>query len=119
MLSRKTFDPSFSKDAITQYLFNVVPERDIVPLVDDVGMQHQEIQCRARKNDLFGCHSAIRSLCEIMYTCGSFNRPPLCECATKFGYPEAIPVVEGGDTETFTDVCGECRTNDGYYSSCS
>ncbi|KAL7556733.1 hypothetical protein ACA910_005158 [Epithemia clementina (nom. ined.)] len=116
-LSRKTFDPSFSEGSINQFLFNVIPQRDIIPRIDDVGMQHQQIQCRAKKNDLFGCHSSIRSLCEIMYTCGSYNRPPLCECATKFGYPEAQNVV--GDSTTFTDFCGECRTNDGYYSSCS
>uniref|UniRef100_A0A7S2YHJ8 Fungal lipase-like domain-containing protein n=1 Tax=Entomoneis paludosa TaxID=265537 RepID=A0A7S2YHJ8_9STRA len=117
MLSRKTFDPIFSKDDITQYLFNVIPERDVVPRVDDWGMQHQEIRCRAKANDLFGCHSSIRSLCEIMYTCGSHARPPLCECATKFGYPEAIPVGSGNES-SYTAICGTCRTNDGYYSDC-
>jgi len=114
-LSRKTFDPIFSLDDTKQFLFNVIPERDIVPRVDDRGMQHQEIRCRARPNDLFGCHSAIRSLCEIMYTCGSYNRPPLCECATNFGYPEAKQV---GGNQSYTDICGTCRTNDGYYSDC-
>ena len=115
MLSRETFSPAFTRDDITQFLFNVIPERDIVPRIDDVGMQHQEIRCRAKKNDLFGCHSSIRSLCEIMYSCGSGNRPPLCECATKFGYPEAM-FVQGN--QSYTDVCGTCRTNDGYYSDC-
>jgi lipase ATG15 len=85
MLSRKTFDPEITPEAINEFLFNVIPERDIIPRIDDVGMLSQNIKCRANKNDLWGCHSSIRTLCEISYTCGSFTRPPLCDCATKYG----------------------------------
>jgi len=109
-LSRKTFDPSIGKDEINEYLFNVVPERDFIPRIDDLGPLYQNIQCRAPKNSIWGCHSSVRSLCEIMYRCGSFNRPALCDCATKFGYPEA---AQFAGESSFTDICGTRRDNIG------
>lgn len=110
LLSRKTFDPPITEDAIDTFLFNIIPERDLVPRIDDPGDLFQKIQCRGKKNDLWACHSSVRSLCEILYTCGSFNRPPPCDCATRYGYPPAMQV---GGNQSFTDICGSERSNDG------
>jgi len=109
MLARDTFDPPLTKEALNEMVFNVVPDRDMVPRVGDLGDLYQNIQCRAEKNDLFGCHSSVRSVCEIIYTCGSMNRPVLCECATLYGYPEP---TQTGNT-TFTEFCGSQRGNSG------
>jgi len=112
-LSRLTFRPEISLDAVNEYLFNVIPDRDIIPRIDDPGPLYQRIECRAPYNDIWGCHSAQRSLCEILYQCGSLDRPPLCDCATKYGYPE--PRQVRGNL-TFTDLCGPTRSNGGYYA---
>jgi hypothetical protein len=50
-----------------------------------------------------GCHTALRSFCEIAYTCGSLGRPVICECVTQFGYPEPNPT--NGTTIDFIDAC--------------
>jgi lipase ATG15 len=113
LFSRKTFDPPLNLETINSMLFNVIPERDVVPLVDSPGLLTQNIACRARRNDVFGCHTSTRSLCEILYKCGSYNRPPPCECAVKYGYPEAQQVA---GNETYTDICGAKRSNEGWYA---
>lgn len=94
-------------------LFNVIPQRDIVPIIDRHGLLTQDIACRAKANDLFGCHTATRTLCEIIYKCGTYERPPLCECATKYGYPPADQI---GGNQTFDQVCGTQRSNDGWFA---
>ena len=110
LLSRKTFDPPLSEDAINRYLFNIVPERDLIPQIDDLGNLYQRIKCHGKKNDPWACHSSLRTLCEILYTCGTFDRPVLCDCATRYGYDEGEQV--GGNT-SFTELCGPERSNDG------
>jgi len=77
MMSRKTFIPEVNESVINNFLFNVIPDRDIVPRVDDPGILYQRISCRGSTHDMWACHSSVRSLCEIMYKCGSFNRPPV------------------------------------------
>ncbi|KAG7374006.1 lipase class 3 [Nitzschia inconspicua] len=113
VFSRQTFVPPLDLDTIDSMLFNVIPQRDIVPMTDQAGLLTQSIECRAKVNDLFGCHTATRSLCEIMHRCGSYSRPPPCECAVKYGYP--VPEQIGGN-QTFSDVCGTLRSNDGWYA---
>ena len=101
MLSRRTFDPPLTKEQINKRVINVIPDRDIVPRIDDPGDLYQRIECRARKNDIFGCHASHRTLCEFAYQCGSQGRPILCWCVSKYGYPK--PVQNG--TLSWEDAC--------------
>jgi hypothetical protein len=71
-------------------------------MLDDHADQFQLIRCGAKLNDFIGCHSATRSLCEILTTCGSGPRPPPCDCYTTFGF--APPVAKGN--RTFGEACG-------------
>ena len=104
VISRMTFDPSITLDALDQYTFNIVPDRDIVPRLDDLSENYQRIQCRTRTQEFLACHSARRSLCEILYTCGSSNRPIPCDCVNEFGYD--VPETTGG-----LSFIEECRTD--------
>jgi lipase ATG15 len=65
----------------------------------------QNAKCDAPKNNLFGCHSMWRSVCEINYRCGTNGRPVVCKCVSQFGYPE--PVQNG--TRTFEEACAEAQ----------
>ena len=105
MLSRKTFDPPVSAEALDKYTFNIIPERDVVPMIDLVAQSWQSIRCETGFTDVIGCHDSTRSLCEVMYTCGSNGRPFLCDCVTVFNYPEPTP--KEGVTASFAEVCGE------------
>jgi lipase ATG15 len=71
-------------------------------MLDDKADQFQYIRCEAGMNDFVGCHFSKRSLCEVMYTCGTNGRPAICECVTDYDYPE--PITNG--TETFAKACG-------------
>ncbi len=101
MISRRTFTPPISEEALNTHVFNIIPDRDPIAAVDDPGRLFQRTECRAPKNSFFGCHSMWRSVCEISYQCGTMARPVLCWCVTKYGYPE--PIQNG--TRSFTDVC--------------
>lgn len=61
------------------------------------------IRCQGEYADVVGCHTALRSLCEIMYTCGSGNRPIICECVYEFDYPEPERVTD--QNITFDEAC--------------
>jgi lipase ATG15 len=131
LISGRSFKPQVTEEQMNQYTFNIVPNRDIVPMLDDKADQFQFIRCEAEPYDFVGCHFARRSLCEILYTCvslrvggaehvlqygrsnsidttltfllqGTANRPAVCQCATQFGYPE--PLTNG--EITFEEVCG-------------
>lgn len=88
MISRRTFDPELSIEDLNKYTFNIVPNRDIVPIIDDLALNYQRIKCRATIYKPLDCHSSGRSLCEILYTCGSGDRPVPCFCVNEFGYEE-------------------------------
>ena len=103
MLSREIFVPPISKQALNTLTFNIIPQRDIIPMLDDKANLYQNIECRAPVNSIIGCHSSIRSLCEIQYTCGSGGRPVVCNC-TEYGYPEPTP-TSTGNTTNFTEAC--------------
>jgi len=103
MLSRATFKPPITDYDLNTFTFNIVPNRDVVPRIDDVADLFQRIECRTDANDFFGCHAASRSLCEIMWTCGSGTRPTFCMCHKKYGYPEPKQWNETG--RTFQEAC--------------
>jgi lipase ATG15 len=107
VLARHTFVPPLTLEALNTRVFNVIPDRDLIARVGDHARLFQELGCRAPSNSLFGCHDAGRTICELLYTCGSDPRPVLCWCAEEFGYPE--PIQNG--TRTFAEACAEERAN--------
>jgi lipase ATG15 len=102
-ISGKSFDPPVTEEQLNRYTFNIRPDRDIVSRFDDVADNFQNIRCEADANDFIGCHAFVRSLCEIMYTCGTGIRPAICECHTLYGYP--MPVTDGD--EDFDELCAD------------
>ena len=84
---------SFMKFNVTiedldKYPVNVIPERDPFPMTDDKSLITENIRCRAKDTDAdVVCHEITRSACELMYTCGSENRPPIKECHEKYDFP--------------------------------
>jgi lipase ATG15 len=101
MLSRMTFDPPVSADALIDFTFNIVPDRDPVPSIDDLAQNYQRIKCRAEHTTIAGCHKINRSLCEILYTCGSEGRPIPCFCVNNYDFdpPRSI------NGKNFSDYC--------------
>ena len=104
MLSRQSFDPPVTKEELDDKTFNIIPARDVVPRIDDRAQNFQQIRCETDLTDVVGCHDSTRSLCEIMYICGSGDRPVLCECVTLFNYPEPLP-KDPNSTLTFAEAC--------------
>ncbi len=119
-LSRDTFvgknqtSLPVSLDDLNTYTFNVVPNRDPVPMIDDKANLYQRINCTASANNFAGCHSIVRSICELQYTCGSkvsflenTYRPVPCECVLEFGYPPPKPLngVVTNNNLSFEDEC--------------
>ncbi len=107
MLSRDTFDPPLTIEQLDTLTFNVVPARDIIPMVDDKARLYQNINCTAPDNDFPDCHSITRTLCEILYSCGSGDRPVPCECVMDYHYPEPNYIGEGTGERNFTKYCLE------------
>ena len=103
MLSRHTFDPPLTADQLNTRVINIIPDRDIVPRIDDPGSLVQRIFCRAPPYSLFGCHSGHRSLCELSFQCGSEGRPINCWCVSKYGYPK--PIQNG--TLSWDEACSD------------
>ena len=104
MLTRKSIEPAVSAEALDQYTFNVIPDRDITSMMDDPAKNVQEIRCIAEKSDTVACNHAQRSFCEILYSCGTGPRPVLCDCA-EYGYPLPTVKVELME-ESFEEACG-------------
>ena len=65
LLSRVSFDPPITSDDLKEFTFNVVPDRDIVPKLDDLSQNYQRIKCRVSQNHLFGCHSKLLNMQNI------------------------------------------------------
>jgi len=78
----------------------------LVPKIDDVAQNFQSIRCEADFEDVIGCHSAARSLCEILFSCGSERRPIPCNCVTEFGYAVPTVKIDNSVAESFEQVCG-------------
>ena len=92
-ISGKSYDPPIDWHDINKYAFNIIPKHDIVPKLDDVADNWQQIGCNAELSKAAGfCHFGMRSICELMYTCGSGNRPVFCECVSAYGYPPPLSV---------------------------
>ena len=133
LLSSVSFDPPITPDNLREFTFNVVPDRDIVPLMDDLSQNYQRIRCRLSGNSLAGCHSKFsrdlinhllthtiscfhsqglnatttvpqQSVCEILYTCGSNGRPIPCHCSNKLGYEDPVP-IDSSSGLSFADAC--------------
>ena len=74
-------------------------------MIDDVAQNFQHIRCQAAFEDVIGCHSAARSLCEILYSCGSRGHAIPCSCVNEFKYPEPKQ-IDRIFTASFKEVCG-------------
>jgi lipase ATG15 len=107
LMSGKTFKPQVVKADLNRYTFNIIPNRDPVPRFDDVADNFQRIRCNAAGNNFAGCHDATRSLCEIMYTCGSGDRPIPCECIDIYNFEEPVSLSTFNEEgrETFREEC--------------
>ena len=77
----------YTNFSLTQHLipnsqaFNIVPDRDPVPRIDDLSENYQRVQCRSAPNAPVDCHFGKRTLCEIMFTCGTAQERPIpCFC---------------------------------------
>lgn len=105
MLLRKSLDPTVSPEDLDAFTFNVIPEYDAIPAIDLPGKNTQEIRCNAEDSKLAACHDAQRSICEIIYSCGSGPRPALCDCAVRFGYPPPTPKSGTNSTAGFEEAC--------------
>jgi len=106
LLSRGTFGPTpVTESGLAKYTFNVIPDRDIVPLMDDVSQNFQKINCRAPLNRPHQCHLPQWSICELLYTCGSYGRPIPCYCVSRVGYDEPDPINIDG--KKFSEICSE------------
>jgi lipase ATG15 len=103
LLSRSSFDPPITIAALNTHTFNIIPDNDVVPRIDDAAQLSQRISCTAGANNFRACHDGRRSLCQIIHTCGTNARPALCECVTKFGYPEPSP--KEGVNRSFAEAC--------------
>jgi len=108
MLSRTSFDPPITADALDKRTFNIIPDRDMVPMIDDRAQDYEKIRCTTELN----CHSPTRSLCEILYACGTpYNVPFLCECVANFSYPEPTRRNGSDPSISFRDACGLDENN--------
>ncbi|GKZ00654.1 hypothetical protein MPSEU_001017600 [Mayamaea pseudoterrestris] len=103
MLSRKSFEPPITVQALNSKTFNIIPDRDVVPQIDDPAQNFQNINCNTATQDILACHDSTRSLCEIMFTCGTGPRPAICQCVTDYGYPEPRPYEWAN--RTFAEAC--------------
>mmetsp|Transcript_11822 Transcript_11822/g.25907 ORF Transcript_11822/g.25907 Transcript_11822/m.25907 type:complete len:260 (-) Transcript_11822:150-929(-) len=86
MLSRETFNPPLSAKDLNMYTFNVIPGKDPVPRIDDVAQNYQKIRCTASPSRFIDCHTLDRTLCEVLYTCGSHGRLVPKSCAEIYNY---------------------------------
>ena len=87
VMSRVAVTPEISLDQIKKHTYAVIPQMDIVPRLGGAHMNSASIKCRTGLSDMFDCHFAKRTLCELMFTCGNVKRPVYCECLS-MGYPE-------------------------------
>lgn len=106
MLSRQTFDPPITRDDIDANTFNIIPSRDLIPKFDIPGQNFQTIRCGAGFEDIMACHDRTRSLCEIIYSCGSNGRPVPCECVNDYGFPKPEPISNNDYlSQSFEEAC--------------
>lgn len=102
LLIRKTLEPPVTEDDLDTFTFNLIPDRDIVPTAGGVAKHFENLQCRSAPNDPFGCHDVLRTLCELLFTCGTDDRPAICQCVTEYNYPQPISTIGA----SFAEACG-------------
>ena len=101
-LSRLTFSPRLEVEDLNRYTFNIIPDKDPAPRIDVPAEHYKHINCKASFNNFKNfCHDIVGSLCELLYTCGSLNRPIPCECVNRFKYE--LPTSING--KNFTEEC--------------
>jgi len=110
VLTRRSLDPKVSRGDLDRYTFNIIPDRDVVPMIDIPAENYQNIRCNAGFTDVIGCHDTTRALCEAIFTCGSDGRPVPCECVTQFNYPEPEKIDPNSDI-SFAEACGIATSN--------
>ncbi|KAL3924436.1 MAG: hypothetical protein SGILL_001047, partial [Bacillariaceae sp.] len=54
LISGRSFEPPVSAEDMNHYTFNIVPNRDIVPMLDDKADQFQAIRCESEAWDFVG-----------------------------------------------------------------
>mmetsp|Transcript_14820 Transcript_14820/g.19332 ORF Transcript_14820/g.19332 Transcript_14820/m.19332 type:complete len:84 (+) Transcript_14820:3126-3377(+) len=82
-------------------------------MLDDRARMSQEISCRADLNGFIDCHSILRTVCELLYTCGSGDRPVPKQCFCDFGYDypvsnENVPYMESNGECDAVNVDATC-----------
>lgn len=60
MLTRLSLEPQVEANDLDKWTFNIVPERDIVPMFDDKAQNYQFIRCTSVYGDIIGCHDSTR-----------------------------------------------------------
>lgn len=65
-LSRRKF--GLSLKSVSQYVVNIVPQGDLVPLIDIQGVKAQSIVCSANRLK-YACHSILTTIGEIEQSC--------------------------------------------------
>lgn len=87
MISRRIFNPQVKEEELDEYTFNIIPDRDLFPRIDDLAENYQRIKCTADASSIIGCHNMNRSVCEILWKCGSDRMRPIpCFCVDEFNY---------------------------------
>ncbi len=106
VISRRTFSPPVSIQNLERYTFNIVPDRDVVPRLDDLSQNYQRIKCRSGLNDPLSCHFGRRSMCEVLLQCGSKGRPIPCHCITDLEdiYADSVTAL----SDDVTDIRSVC-----------
>ena len=104
-LSRTSFSPRISQENLNKYSFNVIPDGDIVAMIDDPMKRHERIECRLETNRSFMCHFPTRTFCELNFVCGSNGRPVPCVCAKQLGYPKPTRIMNATNEKSFEEIC--------------
>jgi len=104
VLGRDTVSPRITLEELEKFTLNIVPERDLFPMIGDTSMHVEPLRCRADlSSSLVSCHDAGRSVCEMLYSCGSVARPVFCGCVMNYSYPEPVAVESNGPS--FREAC--------------
>eukprot|EP00587_Corethron_hystrix_P011982 CAMPEP_0113306730 /NCGR_PEP_ID=MMETSP0010_2-20120614/5865_1 /TAXON_ID=216773 ORGANISM="Corethron hystrix, Strain 308" /NCGR_SAMPLE_ID=MMETSP0010_2 /ASSEMBLY_ACC=CAM_ASM_000155 /LENGTH=111 /DNA_ID=CAMNT_0000161457 /DNA_START=2153 /DNA_END=2488 /DNA_ORIENTATION=- /assembly_acc=CAM_ASM_000155 len=76
-------------EQLNDYTFNIIPKYDPIPRIDDMSFNFQKIDCTVTGLKApVACHSSQRSLCEVLYKCGSQGRRVPTYCYEAYDYPE-------------------------------
>ena len=106
LISGSSFKPAVTEEDLNTYTFNVIPNWDVVPKLDDRADQIQYVQCTADMGTaMLFCHFMTRTICEIMTTCGTGDRLAVCECHTQYGYEK--PTFLGDGEDPFDELCAD------------